>query len=160
MNASMVNTMFSKASDEWRTPRDFYQKLTDEFCFRVDTAATAENAQCFDYFGLDDGKGCHGNALTQPWFPSMPHWCNPPYSLCKEFAAKAAQERRRGVLTVMLIPARTDTRYFHTHVWDETKNQPREGIELRFVKGRLRFEGGKHCAPFPSLVVVYRPEGS
>ena len=93
----------------------------------------------------------HGDALTTLWMPRS-YWCNPPYSRCREFVAKAAQERERvGALTVMLLPSRTDTRWFHDHVWQKP------GVEIRFIKGRLKFGDGKNSAPFPSMVVVFRP---
>ncbi len=156
MNSAL---MFSKASDEWSTPQAFFEPLAREFDLCVDAAAAAENTKFPDYFGLDRGR----DALSEDWrqFGSMSRiWCNPPYSKCREFVAKAAQERLRGVLTVMLIPARTDTRWFHEHLWQGGQagyHGPRPGIEIRFVKGRLKFGDGKNSAPFPSMVVVFRP---
>jgi phage N-6-adenine-methyltransferase len=155
MNSAL---MFSKASDEWSTPQMFYLELDREFRFGTDAAATMENAKFPAYYGPDHVLPAYRDALTVNWSLILaPHWCNPPYSLCREFVAKAALERNRGVLTVMLIPARTDTRYFHEHLWDATTHSARPGIELRFVKGRLKFGGAKAGAPFPSLVVVFRP---
>ena len=151
MNSAL---MFSKASDEWSTPQDVYDGLFVEFLFDLDVAATAENAKCPNWLGLDNGH----DALCSSWGLYGDHvWCNPPYSKCREFVAKAAAERLRGVLTVMLIPSRTDTRYFHEHLWADSIHAARPGIELRFVKGRLKFGGQKNCAPFPSMVVVFRP---
>lgn len=161
MNSAL---MFSKASDNWSTPRAYYDALNVAFSFGVDAAATKQNALCGHYYGIDEGSRltrphCLGDALTAPWsqFAHEPHWCNPPYSLCREFVAKAAKERLLGVLTVMLIPSRTDTRYFHDHLWDADEHTTRPGIELWFVKGRLKFSGAKSGAPFPSMVVVFRP---
>lgn len=151
--------MFSKASDEWSTPQDFYRELHSEFHFVVDAAATPDNTKCVHFYSL------LSDALGRPWTGEfgtggpVPHWCNPPYSKCREFVAKAAEERKRGVLTVMLVPSRTDTRWFHDHLWQHDGNYigPRPGIELRFVKGRLKFGGAPNGAPFPSMVVVFRP---
>lgn len=151
--------MFSKASDEWATPADLFEALRREFDLCADAAATAENTKFPDYFGLDCGK----DALSENWrqFGSLSRfWCNPPYSKCREFVAKAAAERLRGVLTVMLLPARTDTRWFHEHLWQTGAGGwvgPRPGIEVRFIKGRLKFGISKDSAPFPSMVVVFRP---
>lgn len=159
MNSAL---MFSKASDEWSTPQEFWDALDDEFGFDVDAAATRENTKCAYYYGLGyvggDKPRNLGNALEVAWrkFPSV-YWCNPPYSKCREFVAKAAQERQRGVLTVMLVPSRTDTRWFHEHVWDAQTHRPRPGIEVRFIKGRLKFGGASAGAPFPSMVIVFRP---
>jgi site-specific DNA-methyltransferase (adenine-specific) len=157
MNSTL---MFSKASDEWSTPQEFYDALHAEFGFQIDAAATRETNKCAAYYGLDRGglssRPCYGDALAGNWFGG-PHWCNPPYSKCREFVAKAAQERVRGVLTVMLVPSRTDTRWFHEHVWDAQTHRPRLSIEVRFVKGRLKFGGAAAGAPFPSMVIVFRP---
>jgi site-specific DNA-methyltransferase (adenine-specific) len=86
-------------------------------------------------------------------------WLNPPYSrgLCGQFIAKAAEERSKGFLTVMLLPARTDTKAFHAHIYDSSKWQARECVEIRLLPGRLKFGGCKDSAPFPSMVVVFRP---
>jgi site-specific DNA-methyltransferase (adenine-specific) len=156
MNSAL---MFSKASDEWSTPQEFYDALHAEFHFLIDAAATSDNRKCRMYFGADHAVlGCR-DALAVDWdvASSCPHWCNPPYSKCREFVAKAAKERRRGVLTVMLVPARTDTRWFHDYVWDRERHRAKHGIELRFIKGRLKFGGAIAGAPFPSMVVVFRP---
>jgi len=151
MNSAL---MFSKASDEWTTPQLFYDALHAEFTFGVDAAATPENRKCDLFYGNDE----RGGALARDWTLSpYPHWCNPPYSRCAEFVAKAYAEMCRGVLTVMLIPARTDTRYFHGYLWDRIDHKPMPGVELRFVRGRLKFGDGKNSAPFPSMVVVFRP---
>jgi site-specific DNA-methyltransferase (adenine-specific) len=157
--------MFSKASDEWSTPQDFYDALDAEFHFVVDAAATADNAKVGTYYGPDRSHPGYADALAVDWaqwlrFGTGRHWCNPPYSKCREFVAKAAQERQRGVLTVMLLPARTDTRWFHDHLWQGGQagyRGPRPGIEIRFWRGRLKFGGNNNSAPFPSMVVVFRP---
>jgi len=86
-------------------------------------------------------------------------WVNPPYSrgLQAQFIAKASAESAKGCTVVMLLPARTDTRAFHAHIWDGDRHAPREGVEVRLIKGRLKFGGCKDAAPFPSMVVVFRP---
>ena len=86
-------------------------------------------------------------------------WLNPPYSrgLCAKFIAKAAEERRKGFLTVMLLPARTDTKAFHAHIYDAKRWRARRGVSIRFLPGRLRFSGSKNAAPFPSMIVVFKP---
>lgn len=85
---------------------------------------------------------------------------NPPYSRCRAFMAKAALEAQRGVTVVCLVPSRTDTRWFHSVVWDCDLHCLRSGVEVRFVKGRLKFGGtgkAENSAPFPSMVVIFRP---
>lgn len=153
MNATL---MFSKASDEWATPQDFFDTLDKEFCFELDAAATEENAKCPVWFGgLID-------ALTVKAWCTVPCsiFVNPPYSQCAAFVAKAVEQARHGHTVVCLVPARTDTRWFHEHAWDATQNQPRPGVEVRFVKGRLKFGGAKNGAPFPSMLVIFRPSVS
>ena len=109
--------MFSKASDEWATPQAIYEALHAEFHFEVDAAATRDNKKCPAYYGLDHVLPCYQDALIADWREvATRHWCNPPYSRCREFVAKAAAERVRGVLTVMLVAAWTGTRWFHEHL--------------------------------------------
>ncbi len=152
--------MFGKESDNWETPQAFYNALDDEFSFDVDVAATAENHKCgFWFTAADDAlsfgwaKWAEGLGLVFP--PTC--WLNPPYSKCREFIAKAVAEARKGCTVVCLVPSRTDTKWWHAHVWDAEKHTPRPGVELRFVPGRLKFGNGKNSAPFPSVVIVFRP---
>lgn len=156
--------MFGKATDNWATPQDFFDELHREFRFQWDAAATQDNAKCgpYCYFGPDHGTGDYRDALAQEWRkyrtePIERLYCNPPYSQCREFVAKAAAEAKHGALTVMLIPSRTDTRYWHDYVWDDVRHQPRPGVEVRFIKGRLKFGNSTNSAPFPSVVIVFRP---
>jgi phage N-6-adenine-methyltransferase len=167
-----LDVMFSKASDEWSTPQDFFEALDAEAHFELDCAATEDNAKTFKFIGLRD------DALTCSWqgylgLRSPICWLNPPYSKCREFIAKAAEEAKKGCTVVCLVPSRTDTRWWHDHVWDAENNQCRPGVEVRFVKGRLKFgkSGGEpirtslrngpgsapnNAAPFPSVVIVFR----
>ena len=153
----MLNTavMFGKASDEWSTPRDFFSELNQEFRFDLDAAANETNRCCDEWIEADM------DALTLPWHsigrrpPTV--WLNPPYSDCSAFIAKAAEEAREGCTVVCLVPSRTDTRWWHSHVWDRDRNQPRLGVEIRFIKGRLKFGNSQNSAPFPSVVIIFRP---
>jgi phage N-6-adenine-methyltransferase len=150
--------MFSSAKDDWQTPPELFAQLNAEFGFTIDVAANKENHLCPDWFG--PGRGGTEDALLLPWGHVGPCWCNPPYSrgLQAKFIAKAAYERARaGVTTVMLVPARTDTRAFHNFIWDNQQHKPKPGREVRFLPGRLKFVGAKHGAPFPSMIVVFRP---
>ena len=90
------------------------------------------------------------DGLSQPWYGCC--WCNPPYGrdVCK-WVEKAHYSTYKGITTVMLLPARTDTKWFHNYI-----ATPRH--EIRFVRGRLKFGGAKNSAPFPSMVVVFRPK--
>lgn len=158
--------MFSKASDEWSTPVAFFSRLDEEFHFKFDAAAQLHNRMCGDYLGPDHDDPRFRDALAADWTQAMDcfeatlHgavWLNPPYSKCREFIAKAVTEARRGLTVVCLVPSRTDTRWFHDHVWDRASHLPWPGVEIRFVKGRLTFGGAPAGAPFPSVVIVFRP---
>lgn len=159
--------LFSSARDDWQTPPELFAALDAEFGFDVDVAANAENTLKDEYLGPDRGRPDRVDALSVSWSRLTSRatravcWCNPPYSrgLQGKFIAKAAEEAKRGATVVMLIPARTDTKAFHRFIWDAEKHQPREGVEVRFLPGRIKFVGAAHGAPFPSMVVVFRGEG-
>ncbi len=149
--------MFSKASDEWSTPQAFYDALHAEFDFVLDVAASSENKKCSLFFGPGSP---FEDALVKDWTwlaSGGACWMNPPYSKCRAFIAKAAAEAQKGCTVVCLVPSRTDTRWFHDHVWDRERNTTRPGVEFRFVKGRLTFGGAPAGAPFPSVVIIFRP---
>lgn len=133
--------VFSHDSDEWSTPQAFYDLLDREFWFELDPCATAENAKCRRFFTKED------NGLTLPWGPG-PVFVNPPYSQIVQWTEKVYKESLNGCIVVMLIPSRTDTRYWHRWIM--------RAAEVRFVKGRLKFGGAKNSAPFPSAVAVFR----
>lgn len=147
--------MFSKATDDWRTPHAFFEALDAEFGFDLDVAATKENTWKDNYLGPDHCNPWDRNALVRTW--ANVNWMNPPYSQCSAFLEKAAEEAHMGHVVVALLPSRTDTRWWHKHVWDAKTNHPRPGVEIRFIKGRLKFGNSTNSAPFPSVVVVFRP---
>ena len=165
MNPASQAVMFGKASDEWTTPQAFYDSLNAEFMFQWDSAAVNDSAKCGGhcYFGPDHSHMDYRDALAVPeWrtYQRERFWLNPPYSKCREFIAKAAAEAKRGATVVCLVPSRTDTRWWHEHVWDDVRHRARPGVEIRFQRGRLKFGGtGKpeNSAPFPSVVVICRP---
>ena len=152
--------LFSKQSDEWATPQDLFDELDREFGFTLDAAATRDNAKCVNYLGPDHDDPYQRDALAVSWDDELEPevvFCNPPYSQCREFVAKAEREAARGRVTVvMLLPARTDTRWFHDFIWNRCTHRPNGGVEVRFLKGRLKFGGATNSAPFPSMVVVFR----
>ena len=145
--------MFGRATDEWSTPQWLFNALNSEFGFTTDVACTWRNSLCsYSIFSaLDTDWSDDGDYARAICF------MNPPYSKCRAFIAKAAQEARRGATVVALVPSRTDTRWWHEHVWDASTHQCRPGVEVRFVKGRLKFGEGKNSAPFPSVVIIFRP---
>lgn len=151
-----MNVHFQHKSDEWETPQDLFDSLDAEFGpFDMDVAANAKNSKCSYFASKED------DALTQDWMKT--NWCNPPYSRVLEFVSKAQQETTKGNTTVMLIPARTDTRFFHDYIYQKPN------VEVRFLKGRIKFvspdggllrgtkmNGSNNAAPFPSMIVVFR----
>ncbi len=156
------SVLMSSAKDDWETPQAFFDRYLVEFDLCIDVAASLANRKLPDYFGPDHVHPSMRDGLTADWsqFGSGARcWMNPPYSrgLQAKFIRKAAQERLRGVLTVALLPARTDTKVFHECIYDAQTWQPRQRIEIRLIKGRLKFGGATNSAPFPSMIVVFRP---
>jgi site-specific DNA-methyltransferase (adenine-specific) len=140
-----AKTLMSHASDEWETPQDFFDKLNEEFKFNFDLAATHENRKCHDFT-----SDIHRDDFIEyaKRNKGMMCWCNPPYSNQRIFLDWAISQKQK---TVFLLPARTDTKLFHELIYSNEK------MEVRFIKGRLKFSGSKWNAPFPSMIVVYRP---
>lgn len=138
----MENVHFSSKTEEWATPQAFFDELNAEFKFNLDPCATRENAKCTKFYDKKD------NGLIRNWH-RMRVFMNPPYGRTIGKWVKKASEVRGGVV-VCLLPARTDTRYFHEYIY---KN-PRATI--RFIKGRLKFGDSKNSAPFPSMVVIFK----
>ncbi|MEY8340159.1 phage N-6-adenine-methyltransferase [Adlercreutzia muris] len=132
---------YSSERHDWETPQDFFDALNDEFGFDLDAAASAENAKCREFFDEE------ADGLSSDW-GGRTVWCNPPYGrqIGRWVAKAAAEARKPGTTVVLLVPARTDTRWFHDHLYGKA--------ELRFVRGRLRFGGSDWNAPFPSMVAV------
>ena len=131
---------FMRGKDEWETPEDFFEELDREFHFDLDPCASEENHKCENYLTY--------NGLQEDWGGHRVY-CNPPYSEIAKWVEKGFRESRKDhTLVVMLIPSRTDTRWFHNFIYGRS--------EVRFVKGRLRFGGSKMNAPFPNMVVIFR----
>jgi hypothetical protein len=123
---------FSSKRQNWRTPKWLYEELNDEFNFDHDPCPPNP---------IVDG-------LISEW-GSM-NFVNPPYGReIKHWIYKAWWEKQRGNSSVMLIPARTDTSYWHDVIFPFA-------TEIRFVPGRLKFDDGKNSAPFPSAIVIFR----
>jgi site-specific DNA-methyltransferase (adenine-specific) len=137
-----LQALFTSQSDEWATPQDVYDSLDAEFHFTLDPCATDDNHKCEVYYTIDD------NGLLQNW-GGQTVFCNPPYSRIGEWVEKAYRESRKdNTVVVLLIPSRTDTRYFHNFIYQRA--------EIRFVRGRIKFGDSKNSAPFPSMVIIFR----
>lgn len=133
---------WSSATDLWSTPQAFFDSLNAEFGFNLDVCALPENTKCSRFYSpADDG-------LSQPWKGTC--WCNPPYGReISKWVRKAHESAQDGATVVCLLPARTDTAWWHDYV--------AKAADIRFIRGRLKFGNATHNAPFPSAVVVFRP---
>jgi len=142
---SVANVHFSSATNEWSTPQDFYDKQHAIHNFTLDPCCTHENAKCANHYTqAEDG-------LKQDWSQDRV-WMNPPYG--REIGIwmrKAYEESLRGALVVCLVPARTDTAWWHDYAAKS---------DVTFIRGRLKFGDGKNSAPFPSALVVLKPQNS
>lgn len=133
-------SLFSSSSDEWETPQHIIDQLNEEFHFTLDPCASHSNHKCDRYFTKED------DGLSKKWGGVV--FCNPPYSQIAKWIKKASEEAEEGTTVVLLIPARTDTRWFHDYIYGKH--------EIRFIKGRLHFNNSKWSAPFPSMIVVMK----
>lgn len=138
----MINkALYTSNSDEWYTPQELFDSLNKEFNFDMDAATSDDHHLCPIYYTKET------DGLKQEWGGHCV-FCNPPYSNISAWVEKAFRETRKDhTVVVMLIPSRTDTRYFHDYIYKRS--------EIRFVKGRLNFSG-KDRAPFPSMLVIWR----
>lgn len=148
---------FSSKRVEHETPGDFFKKLNNEFHFTTDVCALPENAKCEHYYTTAKGMEYEClwpgkpelDGLNRDW--SGVCWMNPPYGdEISKWVRKARNEsaKFRGATVVSLLPARTDTKWWHEWIYER-------GYEVRFIKGRLKFSGHKNSAPFPSAVVIF-----
>jgi len=138
-----VNGVFSSQTDEWATPQYLFDELNAEFHFDLDPASTDENCKCERHFTkADDG-------LKKSW-GGCKVFCNPPYGRqIGKWVEKGYREAQHpDTLVVMLIPARTDTRWFHDYIWGKA--------EVRFIRGRIQFGESRQNAPFPSMIVIWK----
>lgn len=135
----MDKALFSSRSAEWETPLYLFDALNTEFEFTLDPCATKENAKCAKFYTkVDDG-------LSKNW-DGESVFMNPPYGREIGHWIKKATEAK--ALVVMLLPARTDTKWFHEYIYNK--------MEIRFMRGRLKFGQSKNSAPFPSMIVIKR----
>lgn len=132
---------FSSKTDLWATPQDFFKKLDEEFNFSLDVCANSDNAKCALFYTQDD------NGLLKNWrSDAIVCWMNPPYGKeIKAWMKKANEQCDLGCTVVCLVPARTDTIWWHDYCIQH---------EVRFIKGRLKFGGHKNNAPFPSALII------
>lgn len=130
--------LFTSNTDNWATPQSFFDEVAKEFKFDVDVCADEYNHKVDKYFTKEQ------DGLSQDWDGFV--WCNPPYG--REIGKWVERVSKHSGGGVMLLPARTDTRWFHDWIYGKA--------EIRFIKWRLKFGDSKNSAPFPSMLVIYR----
>lgn len=135
--------MFSSDKMDWGTPRDLYESLDKEFNFSYDLCALPYNTKCTFYFSPDQ------DSMKQDWHKIDGYcWLNPPYGRdIIKWIKKAYEESLIGAKIVILIPSRTDTKYWHKYCMKSS--------HIRFIEGRVKFEGAKDVAPFPSALIIF-----
>jgi phage N-6-adenine-methyltransferase len=138
-----MNVHFSAKSDEWATPPAIFEGLDAEFHFTLDPAASIENAKCGKFYTRDQ------NGLKQPWYNERV-FCNPPYRRYEIDLWLEKLSSGEADIVVALLPVRTNTKWFHEYVWRRA--------EIRFIRGKLKFNGYKWQAPFPSMVCIWRKD--
>ena len=136
-----MSVHFSSKTDMWYTPQEFFDKYNNIYKFETDVCAIPDNAKCVNYYTPEvDG-------LKQEWKGSC--WMNPPYGrTIKKWVQKAYEASLSGATVVCLVPARTDTAWWHDYCMKG---------DIQFIRGRLKFGGCENPAPFPSAVVIFEP---
>jgi phage N-6-adenine-methyltransferase len=149
----MQNVHFQSGNKEWETPEAFFKPYEKEFNIKLDVCATAENAKCKAFFdkkvnGLHASWSLVNDIISQG---KAACWMNPPYGRgIEKWVKKAYDESLKGVTTIALLPARTDTSWFHNYIYNKH--------EVRFLKGRIKFVDALSSAPFPSMIVIFSPK--
>lgn len=170
-----LDVHFSSKKSDWETPPQLFNKLNAWFKFDLDVCASSQNTKCGRFYGQHRDHFTDG--LKTSWGKSV-CWMNPPYNrpehVCKpkcakkmclerghhnkvykpgqeEWIEKAFKESKKGCIVVALLPARTDTSFFHKYIYKKKR------VKIQFLEGRLKFVGAKSKAPFPSMIVVFRP---
>ena len=137
----MNKVHYSSKSNEWETPDDLFAELDSEFHFTLDPCATVENAKCHKFYTINE------DGLSKSWEGEVV-FMNPPYGRQIRQWIKKAREESKHATIVCLIPARTDTSYWHDYIFNHA--------EIRFLRGRVKFGNQKQGAPFPSAIVVFK----
>lgn len=145
----MINKgLFTNNSNEWETPKELFQKYDDIYHFTIDLASTKDNTKCERYYTKED------NSLLKDWSGET-GWLNPPYGKEISLFVKKAYDtimNNKNTTIVMLIPARTDTSYWHDYIFNN------KYVKIEFLRGRVKFLCNgirKQSAPFPSAIVIF-----
>ncbi len=129
-------------TDDWATPQYLFDEWNAKYDFDLDAAASSTNHKCDNWYGLDHPEESKRDGLAQAWTGIT--WVNPPYGrVLNQWVGHAAEQLSP---VVMLLPARTDTRWFHSYCINQ---------RITFIKGRVKFGGSSFGAPFPSMIVEF-----
>jgi phage N-6-adenine-methyltransferase len=129
-------------TDDWATPQYLFDEWNAKYDFDLDAAASSTNHKCDNWYGLDHPEESKRDGLAQAWTGTT--WVNPPYGrVLNQWVGHAAEQLSP---VVMLLPARTDTRWFHSYCINQ---------RITFIKGRVKFGGSSFGAPFPSMIVEF-----
>lgn len=134
------NALYTSRTDDWATPQRLFDELNKAFHFTLDVCASKENAKCTKYFTKEQ------DGLKQDWGGAV-IWCNPPYG--REIGKWVQKCSEHEGIAVMLIPARTDTKWWHQYI------NGNSNAHVYFLKGRLKFGNAKNSAPFPSAIIIF-----
>lgn len=135
-----MNVHFSSETDNWSTPQDLFDHWNSVYSFELDVCASPDNAKCEAYFTKEQ------DGLSQDWSNKV-CWMNPPYGReISKWMKKAYESKQQGATVVCLVPARTDTAWWHDYA--------AKGA-VHFLRGRLKFGNSKNSAPFPSAIIVF-----
>ena len=147
MNQQTMDVLFSSTKEDWATPDDLYEKYNSIYHFDIDLAASQENTKHPVFFSKEQ------DSLKQDWHKyGKCGWLNPPYGRrMLLWIKKCYEESLNGFTAVVLLPARTDVKWFHQFIYKK------KNVEVEFLRGRLQFKEAKFKAPFPSMVVIFRP---
>jgi len=146
--ARFTENKFKTENQSWETPDELFNILNEEFLFDIDVAANNNNKKC-DKF-INEKK----NALIKEWEGTC--WLNPPYGGKRENSLKNwvkrafEQSRKKNCVVVMLIPARTNTIWWHEYIM--------RAKEIRLIRGRPKFKGNIHGLPWPLAIIVFCEE--
>ena len=140
--------MFLSKTGEWETPQWLFDEYNTAYKFTLDVCASSENKKCVLYYS----KESDALAKDSDWLIRGNAWMNPPYGReIGKWVEKAFEQSNKylGKAVVCLLPARTDTKWFHDYCM---------AGNIRFLKGRLKFGNSKNSAPFPSMIVIFKSE--
>lgn len=139
---ALREAMISSKSNEWSTPQDLFDALDQEFNFTLDPCSTHENAKCNKHYTIQE------DGLSQDWSDEIV-FMNPPYGgTTEKWIKKAFEESQRGATVVCLIVNATDRGYWHKYIFPYAQ-------QIRWIKGKLHFNGSKYTAPFGSAIVIF-----